>query len=95
MSLVETVQGVVLRVYVKSKAKENRLELDENNLIVSCRESQVKGKVNKGLTQKFSRLFCQKVELVSGFTSHKKKFLVHNIKAEDAKKILVSSVDSW
>ena len=93
MRLVETAQGVVLVVYVKSNAKEPRLELDENEL-VSCRESPVKGKVNKELLKQFPRLFGRKVELVSGFTSPKKKFLVSNLNAEDVNRILVSASDS-
>lgn len=94
MRLLETAQGVILVVYVKSNAKESRLELDDDKLVISCRNSPVKGKVNKELLKQLSRLFGRKVELISGFTSRKKKFLISNMKPEDVKKILISDSDS-
>jgi hypothetical protein len=91
MKLQKTVQGVILDVHVKPSSKEFRLELDEDELVVSCREAPVKGKVNKELLKQFSRLFGHKVELVSGFTSRQKKFLVRDIKAEEVNRILASA----
>jgi len=91
MKLQETSQGVILDVHVKPSSKEFRLELDEDELVVSCREAPVKGKVNKELLKQFSRLFGHKVELVSGFTSRQKKFLVRDIKAEEVNRILASA----
>jgi len=91
MKLQKTVQGVILDVHVKPSSKEFRLELDEDELVVSCREAPVKGKVNKELLKRFSRLFDHKVELVSGFTSRQKKFLVSDIKAEEVNRILASA----
>jgi uncharacterized protein (TIGR00251 family) len=91
MKLLKTAQGVVLDVHVKPNAKEFRLELDEGMLVVSCREAPVKGKVNKELLKKLSRLFDRRVELVSGFTSRQKKFLVRDIEAEEVNRILVSA----
>jgi len=91
MKLQETVQGVILDVHVKPSSKEFRLELDEDELVVSCREAPVKGKVNKELLKQFSRLFNRKVELVSGFTSRQKKILISNIEAEEVNQILASA----
>ena len=91
MKLQETVQGVILDVHVKPSSKEFRLELDEDELVVLCREAPVKGKVNKELLKQFSRLFGHNVELVSGFTSRQKKFLVRDIKAEEVNRILASA----
>jgi uncharacterized protein (TIGR00251 family) len=91
MKLLKTAQGVVLDVHVKPNAKEFRLELDGDELVVSCREAPVKGKVNKELLKKLSRLFDRRVELVSGFTSRQKKFLVRDIEAEEVNRILVSA----
>jgi uncharacterized protein len=91
MKLQETSQGVILDVHVKPSSKEFRLELDEDELVVSCREAPVKGKVNKELLKQFSRLFGHNVELVSGFTSRQKKFLVSDIKAEEVNRILASA----
>ena len=88
MKLVETAQGVVLDVHVKPNAKEFRLELEEDGLVVSCREAPVKGKVNKELMKQLSRIFSRKVELLSGFTSRQKKLLVSGITEEEVNKIL-------
>jgi len=91
MRLQEIAHGVVLDMYVKPNSKEFRLELDEDELVVFCRESPVNGKVNKELLKKFSRLFGRKMELVSGFTSRQKKFLIINIEAKEVNRILASA----
>lgn len=91
MRLQETAQGVVLDVHVKPNSKQFRVQLDGNELVVLCREAPVKGKVNKELLKQLSRLFSRKVELVSGFTSRQKKFLISDIKAEEVNRILVSA----
>ena len=91
MKLQEISQGVILDVYVKPGSKKFRLELDEDMLIISCREAPVKGEVNKELLKQFSRLFGRKIELVSGFTSKQKKFLVSDINAKDVITILTSA----
>ncbi|PVX25575.1 MAG: YggU family protein [Candidatus Bathyarchaeum sp.] len=91
MRLLETAQGVVLDVYVKPNAKVFQLKIEEDELVVLCREAPVKGKVNKELLKQFSRLFARKVELVSGFTSRQKKFLVCGTTVDDVKQILASA----
>jgi uncharacterized protein (TIGR00251 family) len=92
MRLQETAQGVVLDVHVKPNSKQFKVELDGNELVVSCREAPVKGKVNKELLKQLSRLFGRKVELVSGFTSRQKKLLISDIEAEEVNRILASAV---
>ena len=94
MKLQETAQGVVLDVYVKPKSKEFRVELDVDELVVSCREAPVKRKVNRELVKKLSRLFSRRVEIVSGFSSRKKKLLIRDIEAEEVNRILASVSNS-
>jgi uncharacterized protein (TIGR00251 family) len=72
MKLRDTALGVILDVFVKPNSKEFRLEIDEDELVVLCPETPIKGKVNIELQKRFSRLFSCKVELVSGFTSKQK-----------------------
>ncbi len=91
MKLLKTAQGVVLDVYVKPKSEKFRVELDEDELVVSCREAPVKRKVNRELLKKLSRLFNRRVEIVSGFSSRKKKLLIRDIEAEEVNSILVSA----
>ena len=90
MKLQETAQGVVLDVHVKPKSKKFRVEVD-GDVVVSCREAPVKGKVNRELLKQLSRLFNRRVELVSGFTSRQKRFLISDIGAEEAHRILASA----
>jgi uncharacterized protein (TIGR00251 family) len=94
MKLQETDQGVILDVYVKPKSKLFHLKMEGDELVVSCREAPVKGKANKELLKQLSRLFGRKVELVSGFTSRQKRFLVSDIGAEEVKRILASASNS-
>jgi uncharacterized protein (TIGR00251 family) len=91
MKLQETAQGVVLDVHVKPKSKKFRVEVDGDEVVVSCREAPVKGKVNRELLKQLSRLFNRRVELVSGFTSRQKRFLISDIGAEEAHRILASA----
>jgi uncharacterized protein (TIGR00251 family) len=90
MKLHQTSKGVILDVHIKPNSKKFQLKLDEDMLIVLCREAPVKGKVNKELLKQLSRLFSRKVELVSGFTSRQKKLLVNDITGEEVNKILAS-----
>ena len=89
--MLKTAQGVVLDVYVKPKSENFRVELDVDELVVSCREAPVKRKVNRELLKKLSRLFNRRVEIVSGFSSRKKKLLIRDIEAEEVNSILVSA----
>ena len=91
MKLQETAEGVILDVHVKPKSSKFGVKIDGDELVVSCREAPVKGKVNRELLKQLSRLFGHKVTLVSGFTSRQKRFLVSGIGAEEANRILVST----
>jgi len=91
MKLLKAAHGVVLDVHVKPNSKKFRVELDGDEVVVSCREAPVKGKVNRELVKKLSRLFNRRVELVSGFSSRKKKLLIRDIEAEEVNRILVSA----
>jgi len=91
MKLLKTAHGVVLDVHVKPNSKKFRVELDGDEVVVSCREAPVKGKVNRELAKKLSRLFNRQVEIVSGFSSRQKKLLIRDIEAEEVNRILASA----
>jgi len=59
-------------------------------LVALCSETPVKGKVNKELLKQLSRFFGHKVELISGFTSRQKRFLVNGIEAKKVEQMLQS-----
>ena len=73
MRINEVKDDVILDVNVKPNSKEFKIVVEGDEIVVFCVEEPVKGKVNKELIKEFSRLFHNKVELVSGFTSKQKK----------------------
>jgi len=83
MKLRKTVQGIVLDIYVKPNSKKFQIKTEEDELVVFCRETPVKGRVNRELIRELSRLFKRRVEIVSGFSSRQKKILIREIEAEE------------
>ncbi|HYB68233.1 MAG TPA: DUF167 domain-containing protein [Candidatus Acidoferrales bacterium] len=87
MKMLKTDRGVVLDLYVKPDSREFKIEVEDDELVVYCRESPVKGKVDRELIKELSRVFKRKVELISGFTSRQKKILIRDISLEEADRI--------
>ena len=88
MKLRKITQGIVLDIYVRPNSKRFLIGTLEGELFVFCRETPVKGRVNRELIKELSRLFKRTVEIVSGFSSRQKKILVRDIEAKEAKQIL-------
>ena len=84
MKLVKTDQGVVLNVYVKPDSRDFKIEAEDDELVVCCREAPVKGKVNKELVKGLSRLFKKRTKIVAGSASKQKKILIMDISLEEA-----------
>jgi len=79
MELLKVSNGVVVSVFVKPNSGQFQLKVEGDTLVVLCRESPVKGRVNKELIKELSRIFKKRVEIVAGFTSKQKKVLVKDI----------------
>jgi len=90
MELLKTDQGVVLNVYVKPDSREFKIEVENEELVVHCKESPIKGKVNKELVKELSKLFKRRIKIVAGFTSKQKKILITEISTEEVNKTLSS-----
>ena len=90
MEILKTAKGVVLNLNIKPGSNHFKIKIDDDKLLVWCHEHPVKGKVNKELLNEFSKIFGQKVELISGFTSKQKKILINNIDSKKVFKILNS-----
>lgn len=88
MNLQKTAKGTVLTVYVKPNSRRFQMKTKEDELIVFCQETPVRGKVNRELIRELSRLFKKKVEIVSGLGSRQKKVLINDIGVEAVNKIL-------
>jgi hypothetical protein len=89
MGIIEVEDGVILDVNVKPNSREFKIVVEGDEIVVSCTEKPVKGKVNKELLKEFSRLFHNKVELVSGFTFRQKKLLVRGFGKSEVERILL------
>ena len=95
MKLQETEQGIVIEILVKPKSKQFHVKLEDDELVVFCREAPVKGKVNRELTKELSRLFKRRVQIISGFASRQKKLLIADIDIEDFRAILSAHESEW
>jgi uncharacterized protein (TIGR00251 family) len=82
MKLQKATQGTILCVYVKPNSKEFKIETENDYLMVFCREAPEKGRVNKELIKELSTLFKRRVDILSGFTSRRKRILVIDASAE-------------
>jgi len=91
MSLSQTKDGVILKVFVKPNAPKFNIKLDGDYIVVCSTEEPEKGKVNKEIIKELTKLMHAKVKLVSGFTSKQKQFFVQNMTKEQAEHLLASA----
>ena len=88
MSISETKDGIIIKVFVKPNSPKFKVEFEGDEIVVHCTEEPVKGKVNKELLKEFTKLLHSKVELVSGFTSKEKQLFVKNMRKQQAEQLL-------
>ena len=79
MKLTETKNGTIIEVFVKPNRPKFKIKLDGDEIIVSCTQEPVRGKVNKELIKELSKLFHAEVGMVSGFTSKQKRLLIRDM----------------
>jgi len=87
MKSTQVPQGTILEIRVKPKSRQFRMKLNDE-LVIFCRETPVKGRVNKELVKQLSKLFKKKVEIISGFTSKRKRVLVRDAEVKEIEKAL-------
>jgi len=88
MELRKVSDGVVMAVFVKPNSRFFQLKVEGEELVAFCRESPVKGRVNRELVKELSRLFKRRVDIVAGFTSKQKKVLITDISIDQVGAIL-------
>lgn len=89
MKLVQISKGVVLEIKVKPKA--NKFEIQRNDeIIVFCKETPVKGRVNRVVEKELTKLFKKNAAIVSGFASRKKTVLIEKANVEEVKRVLAT-----
>ena len=76
MKTNETKNGTIIEVFVKPNQPKFNIKIEGDEIIISCTEEPIKGKVNKEIIKELSKRFHAKVELVSGATSKQKRLLV-------------------
>jgi uncharacterized protein (TIGR00251 family) len=88
MKITETKEGTLIEVFVKPNSPKFEITLENEEIVLRCTEEPVKGKVNKELVKELSKFFQVKVELVSGFTSKQKRFILKRFQKDDVESIL-------
>ena len=88
MELREVSGGVVVAVFVKPNSGRFQLRVEGDTLVLLCRESPVKGRVNKELIKELSKLFKKRMEIVAGLASKQKKILIKDISKDETSVIL-------
>ena len=92
MKLQETDQGIVINIHVRPNSRQFYVRIEDDDLVVCCRESPVKGRVNKELINELSKLFKRRVEIVSGFRSKNKRILIKDADVEEVNMVLHRSI---
>lgn len=88
MKITETKDGIVLEVSVRPKARQFKIVIEGDEIVVFCTEEPIKGKVNKELVKRLSKLLHKEIVLVSGFISRQKRLLIKNTDKETLEKAL-------
>ncbi len=92
MELRKVSDGVVVAVFVKPNSKFFQLKVEGDELVAFCRESPVKGRVNRELVKELSRVFKKRVGIIAGFASKQKKVLITDINMDQVSATLSKHV---
>jgi uncharacterized protein (TIGR00251 family) len=88
MSIKETKNGTIIKIFVRPNAPKFKIELDAEELVVCSTEEPIKGKVNREILKQISKLFKSEVEIISGLTSKQKTLLIKNVTKPEVENIL-------
>jgi uncharacterized protein (TIGR00251 family) len=98
ISLETRSDGVVLPVHAQPGARVTAIRGEQDGALkVSVTQVAEKGKANKAfleLLAKRLQLRKSQIELISGETSHHKRFLIRGLTAEDLQQRIVSVLNS-
>ena len=90
VQVTEIKGGCIIEVSVKPRSREFKLVTEGDDIVLFCTEEPVRGRVNKEIIKRLSRLFHKQVELVSGFSSKQKKLLVKDVTKKEVEDLLKS-----
>ena len=87
---MQTGKDLILNVYVKPKSRDFKIEVEDDEIVVHCRQEPVGGRVNKELVKELSKVLGRRVELVSGASSRQKRLLVRGADKNEVERLLRS-----
>jgi uncharacterized protein (TIGR00251 family) len=82
MSINQTKDGAILKVFVKPNSPKFKIEFDDDKVVIYSTEEPVKGKVNREIIKKLSRMLSFEVEIISGLASKQKVLLIKDARKE-------------
>ncbi|MFW6111020.1 MAG: DUF167 family protein [Thermoproteota archaeon] len=91
MTIEEVEEGVVADVYVKPKSKKFQWKMKYGELVVFCKKPPVRGRVNRELINRLSKIFKRRASILSGYTSRHKKILIRGLSIEELKSLVNQS----
>ncbi|MGA2060664.1 MAG: DUF167 domain-containing protein [Thermoguttaceae bacterium] len=90
-------QGTILPVRAQPGAKRNEIRGEQDGMLKVCvTQSPEKGKANKAVIELMAKslgLRKSQIELISGETSHQKRFLIRGITPEELAQKLVEKMN--
>lgn len=90
-------QGVILPVRAQPGSRKNELRGEQNGMLKVCvTQSPEKGKANKAIVELLCKTLGLKksqIELISGETSHQKRFLVQGTTPDELLQVVESLTD--
>jgi uncharacterized protein (TIGR00251 family) len=93
MSITQTEDGTILKIFVKPNSSEFKIEFDDREIVVYSTEEPIRGKVNKEIIKELTKLLGFRIGIVSGLTSKQKVLLLKDAKKETVVKVLRSLTD--
>jgi hypothetical protein len=82
MNINQTQDGTILKVFVKPNNPKFKIEFNDDEVVIYSTEEPIKGKVNREIVKKLSRMFGFEVKVISGLTSKQKVLLIKDAKRE-------------
>ncbi|HVP40793.1 MAG TPA: DUF167 domain-containing protein [Candidatus Krumholzibacteriaceae bacterium] len=92
MKTTQTTEGILIKVKVKPRSNNFKMEREEDNLVVHCRNPPEKGKANKELIKELSKLLGHEVFIVSGLTSKEKIILIKDAEPNELNSLLAKQL---
>jgi uncharacterized protein (TIGR00251 family) len=97
IGLEEHVEGTILPIRAHPGARRNELRGEQDGMLKVCvTQMPEKGKANKAIVELLAKslgLKKSQIELLSGETSHQKRFLIRNITLQELAQKLAAKMN--